>query len=103
MPSFFDHPAFDRPEHDRVRREAEGLDRDLVDQVRRGAGAARLIDLLLHVHQDTRAAWLVSLTGDRDGAVWLPKSQVEVQPRPNHPPLADVTLPEWLAIERRLV
>lgn len=103
--TFFDHPAFDAPERARANREGQGrLDRDIVDRAVRETGrSVRLTDLLLHIHQETQRAWLVSITGAHDAAVWLPKSEVEVERRPGHPHLADVTLPEWLATERGLV
>lgn len=102
--TFFDHPAFDAPERARVNR--AGLDRDVADRAARAVGGAQrsdLTDLLLFIHHETKRAWLVSLTGDNDSAVWLPKDEVEVQRRAGHPHLADVTLPEWLATERGLV
>lgn len=59
-----------------------------------------VIDLELHLHHETDRAVLVSDTGDKADAVWLPKSQVEIAEWGAH---HMVTLPEWLAEERGLV
>lgn len=60
-----------------------------------------LIDLTLRLHQITARAILVSDSGDTDDAVWLPKSQVEFDEI--KPGIVEVTLPEWLALERGLI
>lgn len=58
-----------------------------------------VIDVNVHLHHETDKAVLVSDTGDKDDAVWLPKSQIEIEPDgATHV----VSLPEWLAIEREL-
>lgn len=59
-----------------------------------------VIDIDLHVHVKTINAVLVSETGDRDAAEWLPLSQIEIEM--TSPSTATVTLPEWLATERGL-
>lgn len=61
----------------------------------------RLTDITVQLHQETERAILVSDDGSPDNAVWLPKSQVEFVTKPGG--IAEVTLPEWLAIERGLV
>lgn len=55
-----------------------------------------LIDCAVCLHAETEKAWLISDTGERNDAVWIPKSQAE---------LADgvLTLPEWLAKEKDLI
>lgn len=65
------------------------------------AARSDLTDIDVHVHVTTEQAVLVSETGDRDAAEWLPLSQVEVEM--TSAATARVTLPEWLAIERGLV
>ena len=60
-----------------------------------------MIDIDVHLHVTTCNAVLVSETGDRDAAEWLPLAQVDVAV--TAPAAATVTLPEWLAIERGLV
>lgn len=60
-----------------------------------------LTDITVHLHQETERAILVSDDGDRDKAVWLPKSQVEYVAKPGG--ICEVSLPEWLATERGLV
>lgn len=59
-----------------------------------------VIDLKGVIHHSTERAILFSLTGDRDDAVWLPKSQIEIDESTK--PVV-VTLPEWLAIDQELV
>lgn len=60
-----------------------------------------VIDIDVHVHVKTERAVLISETGDRDAAEWVPLSQVEVEMTSGH--TARVTMPEWLAIEKGFV
>jgi len=60
-----------------------------------------LIDVTLQLHHETERAILVSDTGEPDEAVWLAKSQIEFETKPRG--IVEVTMPEWLAIERRLL
>lgn len=73
-----------------------------------------LTDLTLALHHETKLAVLVSETGDEKKAVWIPKSQCEVEPtgrfcQQNNAvgtrkyPVIIVTLPEWQAINKGLV
>lgn len=64
-----------------------------------------LVDLLLFEHHRTVAAVLVSDTGLEKDAVWLPLSQVEIEPSPSHAQGREVTvtLPQWLAQEKELI
>lgn len=62
---------------------------------------ASLIDLQLRLHAETERAILVSDDGDREKAVWLPLSQIEVNRRDGA--VIDVTAPEWLATEKGLI
>lgn len=62
----------------------------------------RLTDITVQLHQETARAILVSDNGDLEKAVWLPKSQVEWVGKTGSE-VIEVTLPEWLATERRLV
>lgn len=57
-----------------------------------------VIDIDVHVHVKTERAVLISETGDRDAAEWVPLSQVEVEMTGGA--TARITLPEWLAIEK---
>jgi len=64
------------------------------------------IEIAVTVHHETDAAWLVSDTGNRDEAVWLPKSQVSSEAEidlSDGPTEAELTLPEWLAQEKGLI
>lgn len=60
-----------------------------------------LVDLTMKLHAETDRAIRVSDDGEDRNAVWLPKSQVEfVMTKPGY---VEVTLPEWLAIDKGLV
>ena len=64
-----------------------------------------LVDLTLHLHHETALAVQVSDNGDRKRAVWLPKSQIEIDRAiVNRGDMyVVVTLPEWLATREGLV
>jgi hypothetical protein len=62
----------------------------------------KLIDLALCQHHETAAAFLVSETGERDDAVWLPKSQVERAEQLKGQNFTFV-MPEWLAKDKGLI
>ena len=68
--------------------------------------STRLYDLKLFFHAETKqdegneGAILVSHDGDKEKAVWLPKSQVEWQKQ--SPVTVLVTAPEWLVIDKGL-
>lgn len=105
------------------------MSRDLVDDMGGGHGRpprdisadddrpqkSNLHDLTLAIHYDTGKAILVSETGEEAKAVWLPKSQVEIHDTGKQTtgvkkngetimlPLAEVTLPEWLAKKNGLI
>jgi len=61
-----------------------------------------LIDVAVIRHAETEKAILVSETEDKKDAVWLPKSQIEVE-NDGHKNFVTVTLPEWLAKEKGLI
>lgn len=60
-----------------------------------------LADVDVKVHHSTDKAVLVSKTGDEEDAVWVPKSQIELEPKGKD--LAVLTGPEWLLIDKGLV
>ncbi|MBI5940108.1 MAG: hypothetical protein HY859_06755 [Caulobacterales bacterium] len=64
-------------------------------------GNAALTEITVRLIQQTERGILVNDSDDPDNAVWLPKSQVEFVEKGGD--LIEVTLPEWLAIERKLV
>lgn len=66
------------------------------------SSSKELIDIVVQLHHETERAVLVSDTGIRDDAVWLPKSQIEYVPGPK-PGTIEVTLPEWLAVDKDLI
>lgn len=59
-----------------------------------------LIDVAVQLHHETARAWLVSDDGEKDNAVWIPKSQAELEPDGK---VHKLTLPEWLAAEKGLI
>lgn len=61
----------------------------------------KLTDITMQLHHQTPEAFLVSETGDAKKAVWLPKSQVEVEVIRGD--IVEVTMPEWLAEEKGLI
>ncbi len=63
-----------------------------------------LVDLTLSIHAETDAAILASDDGVEKTATWLPKSQVEVEPiGASSEGAAIVTMPVWLATDKRLI
>ncbi len=60
-----------------------------------------LIDLTVTLHHETEKAFLVSDSGDRDKAVWVPKSQCEIEVVKGNTVI--LTMAEWLAIEHGLI
>lgn len=60
---------------------------------------SNIIDLDLHLHHETEKAVLVSEDGNKDNAVWLPLSQIEIESESGY---VVVTLPEWLSLEKGL-
>lgn len=63
-------------------------------------GKSDLIDITMQLHAETAKAILVSDDGDKDKAVWLPLSQVEIERKAKG--IVVVTLPQWLAEQRGL-
>lgn len=61
---------------------------------------SNLVDLKLRLHHRTDKAVLVSDTDEKDDAIWLPLSQVEVEEQGAY---ATITMPEWLAIDKGFV
>ena len=62
---------------------------------------AERIDLTMVLHHETAKAVLVSDGGDETYAVWLPKSQIEVEVIKGNEVV--VTIPEWLAHNKGLI
>ena len=63
--------------------------------------AREVIDITVQVHAKTDRAILVSDDGEESNAVWLPLSQVEVEMKQGG--TAEITLPEWLALDKGLI
>ena len=64
---------------------------------------SELVDLMVQKHVQTAKAILVSETGEEKDAVWLPLSQIEVEPAKGKPGVVVVTMPEWLAMDKKLI
>ena len=64
-------------------------------------GKSDLVDLTMQLHVETVKAVLVSDDGEKQNAVWLPLSQIEIEKQRGD--VVIVTMPEWLAIEKGLV
>lgn len=62
----------------------------------------RFVDLTLFEHARTDRAILVSETGDKTRAVWLPLSQIEVH-KTDKFGIHEITCPEWLALNKGLI
>jgi hypothetical protein len=60
-----------------------------------------LITLTLTLHHETERAILVSDDGDKARAVWIPKSQCELEE--TSPGIVEVTMSERTATEKGLV
>lgn len=63
---------------------------------------SNIIDIDVEVAHRTEKAVLVH-TGIKEQAVWLPFSQVEIEPNGAFDGIETVTLPEWLALEKGLI
>jgi hypothetical protein len=62
-----------------------------------------LTDIEVIIHHATNLAWLVSTDGNREKAVWVPKSACELsEPLPGKK-VRLLTLPEQFAIDKGLV
>lgn len=62
-----------------------------------------LVDIDVHLHWQTDRAIKVSLDGEDDKAVWLPKSAVDYDEDKAEPgKTLSITLPETLAIDKEL-
>jgi hypothetical protein len=60
-----------------------------------------LIDITMQLHHETEKAVLASNDGEREKAVWLPKTAIEIERTATN--IAIITMPERLAIEKGLV
>lgn len=61
-----------------------------------------LVDLVLIQHHRTEKAVLVSETGDREKAIWLPLAAIEIE-NGRGAGVVTVTLPERLALDKGLI
>ena len=63
---------------------------------------SNIIDVDVEVLHSTDKAVLVH-TGNKESAVWLPFSQIEIEPNGAFDGIETVTLPEWLALDKGLI
>ena len=61
------------------------------------------LELTLHADPPSAAAILVSTDGDKENAVWLPRSQIEYDDTGCEGDIIMVTMPVWLATAKGLV
>lgn len=62
-----------------------------------------IVDVEVLVLNETEKAILVTVTGSKRDGAWIPRSQIEIgeiEPVSN---LAMIQIPEWLALDRRLI
>lgn len=62
-----------------------------------------IIDLTVHLHHSTEKAILVSDDGDKKKAVWVPKSQIEIDEDQSKGSMITFACPEWLAKDKGLI
>lgn len=67
----------------------------------REARKSDLIDLTVYLHAETEKAVRVSESGREEKSFWLPKSQIEIERKSGT--VIEVTVPEWLAQNKRLI
>ena len=58
-----------------------------------------VVEVTLQIHHETEKAYLVSESGDKNEAVWLPKSMCE-RGEKAAPAIYTFDMPEWLALEK---
>ena len=58
-------------------------------------------DVEVTLHHETEKAWFVSDSGERQAAVWVPKSQAELHAEENGKSWT-LTAPVWLLAEKGL-
>lgn len=61
-----------------------------------------LVDVSVCRMAETEKAILVSDTGEKENAVWIPKSQCEIE-NDGYENFVTVTLPSWLAKDKGLI
>jgi hypothetical protein len=64
---------------------------------------SKLVDLDVIIHHETDKAYLVSDTGNKDDAKWVPKSQCEFVPLREDSKVGLLTMEERTAIEKGFV
>jgi hypothetical protein len=61
----------------------------------------KLCDIQGYIHVETEKAVLFSENDAKEEAVWLPKSQIEIEKVRGS--IVEVTMPEWLAKDKELI
>ena len=65
--------------------------------------AMQKVTLELHLHAATDRAIYVSDDGEEDNAVWLPRSQIDVDENAEIGETTSIEVPEWLAKREGLI
>ena len=63
----------------------------------------RAYQIDVQLHHQTEKAVLVSTDGDKDSAVWIPKSKCELEPIHGKPAMYELTADETVLVEKGLV
>ena len=58
---------------------------------------AEFVDLDVHIHAVTQRAVRVSLDGDEENAVWLPRSMCKIDGDPKRNTDASISVQDWVA------
>ena len=61
-----------------------------------------ITEVTLQIHHETEKAYLVSVSGDKDEAVWLPKSLCERGERVGVG-IYEFDMPEWIALDKGFI
>lgn len=64
---------------------------------------AEFVDLDVHVHVVTQRAIRVSLDGEDDNAVWLPRSMCKIDSEPERNTDVSIGVQDWIAEREGLV
>lgn len=63
-----------------------------------------LVEMTLWLHTETDMAWGVSVDGDEEQMVWIPKSQgFQNEKKSKKDPIYEFAIPEWLAEKEDLL
>lgn len=61
-----------------------------------------IVDISVQLHHETEKAVLVSDNGNKDKAIWIPKSLIEISQADKNG-IVEISLPEWMAKSKGLI